>query len=344
MDQFVGLDVSQEVTHLCVVDSNGKTVWQGKCSSTPEAIAAAITSKAPKATRIGLESGMLSTWHWHALNEMDLPVVCLDARHAKAALNMQVNKTDKNDALGLAQIVRTGWYREVKVKSMDSHTVRSMLGTRAQLVGMRTDIRNQIRGVLKTFGIVLGKSRGPLLEKQVQDLAKGDGMLSQALRALLSVLRSVSEQVLKLDRIAARHAKDDKICRHLMTVPGIGSLTAAAFVTAVDDPEKFRKSKSVGAFLGLTPRRYQSGETDTNGRISKCGDELARTYLYEAATSLLTKVQKFSALKAWGLRIAKRAGMKKARVAVARKLAVIMHQMWLTGEEFRWSNAETSAA
>ena len=344
MEQFVGLDVSQEVTHLCVVDSKGKTVWQGKSSSTPDAIAAAIRAKAPKVARIGLESGMLATWHWHALNDMGLPVVCLDARHAKAALNMQVNKTDKNDAKGLAHIMRTGWYREVKVKSMDSHTVRAMLGTRDQLVGMRTDIRNQIRGVLKTFGIVLGKNRGQLLEAQVKQLARGDGMLNEALRALLSVLRSVTEQVANMDRLASRHAKQDKICRHLMTIPGIGTLTSAAFVTAIDDPAKFRKSKSVGAFLGLTPRRYQSGETDTNGRISKCGDQLARTYLYEAATSLLTKVQKWSALKVWGLRIAKRAGMKKARVAVARKLAVIMHQMWLTGEEFRWSSAEASAA
>jgi transposase len=344
MEQYVGLDVSQEVTHLCVVDSKGKTAWQGKCSSTPDAIAAAIRARAPKVARIGLESGPLSTWHWHALNAMGLPVVCLDARHAQAALSMQVNKTDKNDAAGLAQIVRTGWYREVQVKSMDSHTVRTMLGTRGQLVGMRTNIRNQIRGLLKTFGIVLGKSTGPLLEKQVSELTNGGGILSDSLRALLAILRSVSEEVAKLDRIAHQHAKQHKICRHLMTIPSVGPLTAAAFVTAVDDPAKFRKSKSVGAFLGLTPRRYQSGDADVNGRISKCGDHLARTYLFEAATSLLTRVQKWSALKAWGLRIAKRGGMRKAKVAVARKLAVIMHQMWLTGEAFRWSNTESSAA
>lgn len=344
MQQYVGPDVSQEVTHLCVVDSEGKIVWQGKCSSTPNAIAAAIKAKAPNVARIGLETGPLSTWHWHALSAIGLPVVCLDARHAQATLSMQLNKTDKNDAAGLAQIVRTGWYREVQVKTMDSHTVRTMLGTRSQLVGMRTDLRNQIRGVLKTFGIVLGKGTGKRLEQQVSELAHGAGMLSDSLRALLAVLRSVSEQVVGLDRIALQHAKQHKICRHLMTAPSIGPLTAAAFVTAIDDPGKFRKSKSVGAFLGLTPRRYQSGEADVNGRISKCGDQFARTYLYEAAATLLTRVQKWSALKAWGLRIAKRAGMKKAKVAVARKLAVIMHQTWLTGEEFRWSSSETSVA
>src|ERR1017187_7329580 len=154
MEQYVGLDVSQEVTHLCVVDSKGNTVWQGKCASTPEAIAGAIRIRAPEVAKIGLESGPLSTWHWHALNTMGLPVVCLDARYAQATLSMQVNKTDKNDAYGLAQIVRTGWYREVGVKSLDSHTVRAMLGARAQLVGMRTNVMNQMRGILKTFGIV----------------------------------------------------------------------------------------------------------------------------------------------------------------------------------------------
>jgi transposase len=344
MDQFVGLDVSQEVTHLCVVNSEGKTVWQGKCNSTPEAIATEIKARAPKVVRIGLETGPLSTWHWHALRSMGVPVVCLDARHARAALDMQLNKTDKNDAHGLAQIVRTGWYREVQVKSVDNHIIRTMLGSRAQLVNMRTDLRNQIRGILKNFGVVLGKNKGKLLEERVGELAAGEGMLNEALRALLCALRSVSEQVCNLDRIANRHVRKNKICRHLMTAPGVGPLTAAAFVSTVDDPSKFRRSASVGAFFGLTPRRYQSGETDRNGRISKCGDRLMRALLYEAATVLMTQVRKWSALKAWGLRIAKRAGMKKARVAVARKLAVIMHQMWLTGEEFRWSNSETSAA
>jgi transposase len=346
MEQFVGLDVSQEVTHLCVVDSNGKTVWQGQCVSTPEAIADTLKVKAPEVARISLESGALSTWHWHALNAMGLPVVCLDAKHAKAALSMQVNKTDSNDALGIAQIVRTGWYREVGVKSLDSHTVRSKLGARAQLVGMRTSIMNQIRGTLKTFGIVLGKRRGigKTFDKQVEELTEGGGMLRETLRVLLTVLRNLGEQVLKLDRQAQAYARKNTACRNLMTIPGVGTLTAVAFVTAVDDPTRFDKSKSVGAYFGLTPRRYQSGEVDQNGDISKCGDGLVRTYLFEAAAALLTRVEKWSALKAWGLRLAKRGCMKKAKVAVARKLAVIMHRMWLTGEAFRWSNPEAAAA
>src|SRR5271154_4870348 len=218
MDQFVGLDVSQEMTHLCVIGGDGKIVWQGKCLSTPEDIAGTIRSKAPDATRIGLESGPLSTWHWHALKAMGLPVVCLDSRHAQATMSGQVNKTDKNDAYGLAQIVKAGWYREVEVKSLDSHTVRSMLGARAQLVSMRIEVTNQIRGILKTFGIVMGKGKGTgrPFEQRVAELSRGKGMLQETLRALLAVLRSLHEQVLTLDRRASAFTKKSTLCRNLM--------------------------------------------------------------------------------------------------------------------------------
>ncbi|MBV8898234.1 MAG: IS110 family transposase [Acidobacteriaceae bacterium] len=342
MEQFVGLDVSQTLTHLCVLDNNGTPLWQGTCASTSEAIAETIKGRAPHAAKIGLESGPLSTWHWHALNGMGLPVVCLDARHAQSALKMQMNKTDKNDAHGLAQIVRMGWYREVGVKSMESHAIRAMLGVRAQLVTMRTNTVNQIRGTLKTFGVVMGKGKGRSFEQQVESIARDGGMLGITLRALLAVLRSVSEQLKALDRNASACGKTTAACRHLMGIPGVGTLTALAFVTAIDDPARFRKSRNVGAYLGLTPRRYQSGEKDVTGSISRCGDPLVRGYLFEAATVLLTRVQNWSALKVWGLRLAKRIGMKKAKVAVARKLAVIMHRMWITGEPFRWS--ETAVA
>jgi len=341
MDQFVGLDVSQDMTHVCVVRSDGKIVWRGKCVSTPEAIADVVRSKAPNVVRIGLESGPLCTWHWHALKKMGLPVVCLDARHAKATLSGQVNKTDKNDAHGLAQIVKSGWYREVGVKSLDSHTIRSMLGARAQLVGMRVDVANQIRGMLKTFGVVLRRHDGLSFEALVAEACSQDGgFVCHTVNSLLSVYVGLKGQILCLERELVGYARKSDICRRLMTIPGIGALTAIAFVTAVDDPSRFPKSSSIGAYLGLTPRRYQSGEVDHNGSISKCGDSLARAYLFEAATTLLTRVEKWSALKAWGLRLAKRSGMKKATVAVARKLAVIMHRMWVGGEAFRWSTAE----
>ena len=343
MEQFVGLDVSQKLTHICVVDQKGTIVWRGTCLSTPEDLASTVRAKAPEAVKIGLETGPLSTWHWHALQKMGLPIICIDAKHAKAALSMQINKTDKNDAEGLAQIMRTGWYREVGVKSFDNHKIRAVLGARAQMVGMQTDLKNQIRGLLKVFGTILQRDRHQSFEQQVIAASHGNGLLDVSVRSLLAALKTIREQVEQLDRLVLTQAKQDAMCRHLMSVPGVGVLTALAFMTAIEDPERFRKSRNVGAYLGLTPKRYQSGEIDRAGRISRCGDSLARTYLYEAANSLLTTCKKWSALKAWGMRVAKRRGLYKARVAVARKLAVIMHQMWTTGEEFRWSTEERIA-
>jgi transposase len=175
MEQFVGLDVSQKLTHISVIDHKGVVVWRGTCLSTPEDMATTIRARAPHAVRIGLETGPLSTWHWHALKKMGLPVICIDARHAKAALSMQINKTDKNDAEGLAQIMRTGWYREVGVKSLDSHKIRAVLGARAQLVGIRTDLKNQIRGLLKVFGVVLQRD-GRSFEQQVTEASQGNSL------------------------------------------------------------------------------------------------------------------------------------------------------------------------
>jgi transposase len=292
--------------------------------------------------RIGLESGPLSTWHWHALKAMGLPVVCLDSRHAQATMSGQVNK---NDAHGLAQIVRVGWYREVGVKSLDSHTIRSMLGARAQLVGMRVEVTNQIRGILKTFGIVLSRRTGAPFEQLVAE-ARGDtdSMLDHTVRSLLSVYSCLKDQIRYLDRQLMACVRQSAVCHRLMTIPGVGTLTALAFVTGVDDPAKFPKSRSIGAYFGLTPRCYQSGEINQNRGISKCGDSLVRTYLFEAAGTLLTRVEKWSVLKAWGLRLAKRSGLKKAKIAVARKLAIIMHRMWVDGTCYRWTLAGPTEA
>src|SRR5580704_5088857 len=200
MEQFVGLDVSQQVTHMCVVNREGEVIWRGSCLSVPEDMAATIQRRAPHAVRIGLETGPLSTWHWHALKKMGLPVICIDARHAKAALNMQINKTDRNDAFGLAQIMRTGWYREVGVKNIDSHKVRAVLGARARLVGMRTDLRNQIRGLLKIFGIILERHGGKSFQARVMEVAEDDGIPGQSLHALLAILTSIERQLDRLNR------------------------------------------------------------------------------------------------------------------------------------------------
>jgi transposase len=343
MEHYVGLDVSQRVTHVCIIDAKAQIVWQGKCASTPEAIAETIKSYAPNAERVGLESGPLSIWHYHGLKELGILAVCIDARHTQAALNMQINKTDKNDARGIAELMRMGWYREVAVKALDSHTVRSMLGVRYQLVGMRTNIINQLRGILKTYGIVLPPDFGKRHEESIEQLCEEHhGVLFDTLAVLLSLYRGLKQQISILDNLLARYARSSPTCRVLMTIPGIGVLTAAAFVSAIDDPKRFARSHLVGAYLGLTPRRHQSGEVDRNGRIAKCGDPLVRCYLFEAATSLLTRGHQWSAVKAWGLRVAKRRGMKRAKVAVARKLATIMHRMWLTGQPFRFESAEVA--
>ena len=295
--QFVGLDVSQAETAVCVIDAAGATVWQGKCASDPEAIAGTLRRRAPDVARIALETGPMSAWHWRSLSAMGLPVVCVDARHARAALAMRVNKTDANDALGLAQIVRTGWYREVHVKSERAHRTRGLLAARARLVDMRREIANQLRGLLKVFGHVIGVAGGRTFDARARELATGDATLAATAEALLAARAALAEQVARLDELLLALARRDSACRRLMTVPGVGAITAAAFVATVDDPGRFRHSSSVGAYVGLTPRRYQSGTTDVSGHISKAGDGLLRRYLFEAATTLLSRMQRCSPLR-----------------------------------------------
>ncbi len=340
---YVGLDVSLEMTSVCVLDEAGAIVWRGKVGSTPEALATAIHARAPRVARIGLETGPLCTWHWHALRALGLPIVCLDARHAKAALSVQLNKTDATDAYGLAQIVRTGWYKEVAVKSLDSHRLRALLSSRAQLVDMRRDLGTKIRGVLKTFGRITGKVGDRGFEARVRELAAGEAGLEDAVSALLAARECLEQQIEALETRILRFAQRSDPCRRLMTIPGVGALTAVSFVAAVDDPARFRRSSGVGAYFGLTPRRHQSGEVDRDGKVSKFGDALTRAYLFEAAGVLLSRVARWSALKAGGARLARRIGGKKARVALARELAVVMHRVWTDGTEFRWSKEAVPA-
>jgi transposase len=222
MERYVGLDVSQEQTSVCVVDGSGKTLWQGKCASTPEAIAATIRARAPEVTRVGLESGPMSAWHWHELRKAGLPAVCLDARHAKAALALQLNKSDRNDARGLAQIVRTGWYREVAVKGMDAQTLRLLLVARAQLVSQRQALANTVCGLLKTFGLKIARGSGGLFAPRVREAAKGNDALLAIVDPLLLAWQALREQAAILDRQILARAKEDAIARRLMTVPGVG--------------------------------------------------------------------------------------------------------------------------
>lgn len=343
MEYYVGLDVSLKQTSICVVDQTGSVVREGVVDSDPEAIAEFVRAKAPGVVRIGIETGPTTTWLWTELKRLDLPVICIDARHAKAVLKMQINKSDRNDAAGIARIMQTGWFKQVRVKDLDSHAVKALLASRALLVKIKRDLENQVRGLLKNVGLVIGRAKFNVFAVRAEELIEGRHELTTAVGPLLTARAAIEQQIADLDRKVHKLARQDAQVRRFMTVPGVGPITALCFKATIDDPTRFKRSRSVGAYIGLTTRRHASGEVDWSGRISKCGDAMLRMYLFEAAGVLLTRVPKWSALKAWGTRLTKRNGLRKAKVAVARKLAVILHRMWVDATEFNWSKKEVAA-
>jgi transposase len=341
---FAGLDVSLEETAICVVDDTGRIVREARAASEPEALVAWFAACGMKMERVGLEACSLTAWLHGGLTEAGIPAICVEARQAKAAMSAMPNKTDRNDARGIAQIMRTGWYRAVHVKSASCRSWRALLTARRMLLNKRRDVENGVRALLREAGLKVGTPSRKEFPVRVLELAAGDPVLSSLAESLLSVIAVMTKEVASLTKRVLDEVRGEPTCRRFMTAPGVGPLTALAFRATIDQPSRFRRSRDVGAHLGLTPRRYQSGETDVQGAISRCGDELARTALYEAAHSLLIRCTKWSALRAWGMSIAKRRGMARARVAVARKLAVILHRMWIDGSEFRWSKPAGAAA
>lgn len=304
MSLFVGLDVSQRLTHICVVDADGRRVWRGKCATDPMILAETIRTQAGSDARVGVETGPLTPWLVHALRDAGVDMICIEARHAHAVMAAaQVNKNDRHDAQALAQLVRTGWYRAVHVKSYAAHQLRAALGARAQLVRMVTRVA-----------------------------------------PMLATWRYLRSQVAAFDRQLLAIAKIRPECRLLMSVPGVGYVSALAFIGAIDTPERFARSRAVGAHLGLVPKQHQSGDIDRLGEISKCGDAYVRTVLVEAANSLLIRCRKPSPLRAWALALEKRSGPKKARTALARKLAVIMHSVWRSGKPYAATLPAATAA
>jgi len=343
MVHYVGLDVSLKQTSICVVDQAGSIVREGVVDSDPGAIAAFVRLNAREVGRIGLETGPTATWLWTELKRLGLPVICIDARHAKAVLKMQINKSDRNDASGIARIMQTGWFKAVQVKDLESHAVRALLASRALLVKIKRDLENHIRGLLKNLGLVIGRAKFNIFAVRAGELIEDRPELIAVVGPILKARGSIEQQIDDLDRKVLNLARHDAQVRRFMTVPGVGPVTALSFKAAIDNPTRFKRSRSVGAYIGLTTRRHASGEVDWSGRISKCGDTMLRSYLFEAAGVLLTRVPKWSALKAWGIRLAKRNGFSKAKVAVARKLAVILHRMWVDGTEFNWSKKQAAA-
>lgn len=333
MQQYIGLDVSLKDTFISVREG-GRRIWRGKCASDPTLICQTIAAHAPQAARIVFETGPLSVWFYHALKALGMPVICIDARHAKAALDMAPNKTDLNDADGLAHLAEVGFYREVRVKSFDSMLVRTLVGARHQMLKMTVGVSNQIRGVMKTFGLIVPKGTGRVMEHNVRDLLKTNAGLAQIILPMLEAWLALRARVAQLSKQLIASGRTSEPCRLLMTIPGVGIVTASSFFAAIEDPANFSKSRSVGAWIGLTTRRYQSGEVDYDGHISKRGDTHLRALLYEAAIVILTRTMADSALRSWGLRLKEKIGFKRAAIAVARKLTVIMHTMLKTGELF----------
>ena len=321
MDHFAGLDVSVKETSLCIVDDAGRIVREVKVASEPEALLAVLTNPAYCFKRIGLEAGPLSQWLFSALAEAGLPVICVETRHMRAALKAQINKTDRNDARGIAQMMRAGLYRPVHVKTLRSQKLRMLLTHRKLLQSKAIAIENDLRGTLRNFGLKVGVAGAVKFEARVRELVETFPDLAILVEPLLVVRRTLREQLGILHRHLLTIARDDEVCRRLMTVPGVGPVVALTYRATVDVPARFRNSKAVGAVVGLTPCKYQSGESDRTGAISKCGDEMMRVMLYEAAQIMLVHSKRWSWLKAWAMKIARHRGMKKAIVALARRLA-----------------------
>ncbi len=334
MNQYAGLDVSLEETAIALVDQTGRIVREGKVASEIEAIDGWLNRHRDGMARIGLEAGPLSSWLYAGLKERGWPVICIETRRLRAVTRAMPVKSDRKDAEAIAQVMRTGWYRPVHVKSLASQQLRMLLRHRKVLQAKRLDIENELRGTLKAFGLKPGAVTPSTWAARVRELVGDEPWLERLARPMLAARQALIASFAELHALMLKIVKDDPICRRFMTVPGIGAVNALAFKTGVDDPGRFRHSADLGPHFGLTPRRYQSGESERIGPISKCGDAMVRSLLFEAALILLYRVKKTSALQRWARALAKRIGARKAAVALARRLAVVLHRMWVDGTDF----------
>jgi transposase len=342
MDYYAGIDVSLECSSVCIVDTNGKIVREGKVASEPDALVSWLKSLGNGLIRIGLEAGPLSQWLFAAMRQAGLAVELLETRHVRKAFEAMPVKSDRNDARGIAQLMRLGWFRSVHCKSISAQEVRLVLTARKLVQTKLLDVENSLRGILRGFGLKVGKTTARSFAGRIQELAKGHPQLEAVGEALLSVRDVLLREFNAFEKRVRAMARSDARTRLLMSTPAVGPIVALTYAAAIDDPARFKSSKRTGPHFGLTPKKYQSGETDYSGRISKVGDASVREALYQAAHVMLTKpVKGCSQLKSWAMRIAKRAGKNKAKVALARKLAVILHRMLANGTPF---NAAAAAA
>jgi len=334
MDHYAGVDVSLEASSVCFVDGAGKIVREAKIASEPAALIGWFASLGVDGLRIGLEAGPLSQWLYAAMKEAGLAVELLETRHVRTALQTMPVKTDRNDARGIAQLMRLGWFRPVHCKSMAAQETRALLTARKLVQSKLYDIEMSLRGILRGFGLKVGPTTPKRFARRIEELVAGHSTLEVIAKALLSAHAALLRELDMFEKLVRAMARRDKRARLMMSAPGVGAIVALTYVSAIDDPARFSSSKRVGPHFGLTPRKYQSGETDVTGRITKIGDAGVRTALYEAANVILTRPVKGAGLKSWAMKLARRAGMKKAKVALARKLAVILHRMWIDGTAF----------
>jgi transposase len=327
MNHYAGIDVSLECSSVCVVDAGGKIAREDVAASEPEALIAWFGSLEFEVTRIGLEAGPLSQWLYAALRDAGFAVELLETRHVRDAFKAMPVKTDRKDAQGIAQLMRLGWFRPVHCKSIDAQETRAILSARKLVQSKLHDIEMSLRGTLRGFGLKVGRTTPNRFAARINELVAGHPTLQVITTSLLAVHAVLLREFKGFEKRVRMMARDDERVKLLMSTPGVGALVALTYASGIDDPGRFKSSKQAGAHFGMTPKKYQSGETDITGRISKIGDKGVRTALYEAAHIILTKPVKGSALKSWAAKIAKRAGMNKAKVALARKLAVIMHRM-----------------
>ena len=338
MTYFAGLDVSLRSTHICIIDEQGELFAEGKADAEVIDIVAFLDELDVEITEVGFEAGTLTQYLTYGLRFAGYEVICMEARQVKAALSAMRNKTDKNDARGIAQILRSGWYSRVHIKSMESHRVRALLTSRKALLDKCIDLENEIRGIFKIFGVKLPPKLGHgSFDRIVRPLIEADETLSMPLQPVLDARLGLYQTYRELDNRTRHLAEKDPVCQRLMTAPGVGYVTALTFKSGVDDPTRFKRSRTVAAHFGLTPRRFQSGEIDFDGHISCSGDRNVRSSLYAAANVLLTRSSRWTPLKAWGMKLARTRGHRRAVIAVARKLAVILHRMWIDDTQFRWS-------
>ena len=342
MDIYIGLDVSLASTAICVVGEKGKIVTEARVASTAEAVIAFLRALPPGNAVIGLEAGPLSQWLHKGMSEAGFESVLMETRQVKAAPSAMPIRTDRRDAEGIARLLQMGWFRPVHCKSVSSQEMRALLSSRRSVLDALINMELSLRGVLRNFGLKLGTVSRNRYEARVRELIAGNGMLEAAAEPILRARAALRGELAGLEKVVRSLPRQDPACRLLMTMSGVGHVIALTFVSAIDDPERFHRSKDVGPWVGLTPGRDQSGEKDIVGRITKAGDSGLRAALYQAATVMLHRAGP-NWLKAWALRLAKQRGNKRATVALARRIGVVLHRMWRDGAEFRYTREEAMA-